>query len=42
MFAIHYAFQFVFGFFCCGIVVGRSGSFRDLVTTGPSDENQIT
>lgn len=23
MFAIHYAFQFFFGFFCCGIVVGR-------------------
>ena len=24
------------------IVVGRCGSFQDLVTTGPSDENQIT
>ena len=23
MFAINYAFQFFFGFFCCGIVVGR-------------------
>ena len=23
MFAIHYAFQFFFGFFSCGIVVGR-------------------
>ena len=24
------------------IVVGRCGSFQDLVTTVPSDENQIT